>query len=272
MMNSAGRPIPFSLFTLLASFVTGGAHAYSDEAIADAEALLKTVSGRAASREASTQDVAVVRYHLLEMKQAAGKLSQEAFCQEAHLQLRAMAAAEGDEETKAGLAARRDKIDAMTASPELCRQANDAIDDYLFGALDVAKSDDDVRQAESDAVEARKRYKAGELDRTTATVAEANALEAPYAAGKITREAYCASGQPAVLADLAAWVENLAQVGQIADADEPVAQVVAPFLRGKGVVDERGVVNVRILGRVLGPALGPEASISSDKVFHEPSL
>jgi hypothetical protein len=215
MMNSASRPISFSLLALLASFVTGGAHAYSDEAIADAEALLKTTSERAASREASAQDVAVVRYHLIEMKQAAGRLSQEAFCQEAHLQLRVMAAAEGDEETKAGLAKRRDEIDAMTVSPELCRQASAAVDDYLFGTAMAARSDDDIKQAENDAAEARKRYKAGELDRTTATLAEANALEAPYTAGKITRATYCASGQAAVLADLAAWVDNLAQVGQI---------------------------------------------------------
>jgi hypothetical protein len=214
-MNSASRLTPISLFALLASSLTGGVHAYSDEAIADAEALLKTTSERAAQREASAQDVAVVRYHLLEMKQAAGRLSQEAFCQEAYEQLRAMAEVEGDEETKAGLGARRDKIDAMTTSLELCRQASAAIDDYLFGTAKAAKSDDDVKQAESDAVEARKRYKAGELDRTTATLAEANAFEAPYTAGKITREAYCASGQAAILADLAAWVENLAQVGQI---------------------------------------------------------
>src|SRR5690349_18738480 len=106
-MNSASRPIPIRLFALLASSLAGGAQAYSDEAIADAEALLKATSERAARQEASPQDVAVVRYHLLEMKQAAGRLSPEAFCQEAHVQLQAMAAAEGDEETKAGLAARR---------------------------------------------------------------------------------------------------------------------------------------------------------------------
>ena len=207
------RLFPLSLFALLISAAI--AHAYSDEAIADAEALLKSTTGRAAAKEASAQDVAVVRYHLLEMRQAAGKLSQEAFCQEARLQLQAMAAADGDEETKAGLAGRNDKIEAMTASTELCRLASAALDSYLFGVDDVATSDDDIKQAERAAAEARKRYKAGELDRLSATLAEARALEAPYAAGKITREAYCASGQATVLADLAAWVQTLARFRQI---------------------------------------------------------
>ena len=85
----------------------------------------------------------------------------------------------------------------------------------LFGADEPAKSDDDVKAAENAAVEARKRYKAGELDRTTATLAEADALAAPYTAGKITREAYCAGGQAAVLGDLANWVQTLAQFGQM---------------------------------------------------------
>ena len=159
--------------------------------------------------------MAVVGYHLLEMRQAAGKLSQEAFCQEARLQLKAMAAADGDEETKAGLAERNDKIEAMTASTQLCRLASAALDSYLFGVDDVATSDEDVKQAEDAAGEARKRYKAGELDRLSATLAEARALDAPYTAGKITREAYCASRQAAVLAALAAWVQTLAQARQI---------------------------------------------------------
>jgi hypothetical protein len=215
MMSPTSRPIRFSLFVLAPCLLAGAAGAYSDDAIADAEALLKTTTERARSGEASAQDIAVVRYHLLEMKAAAGKLSPDAFCQQGRSELQAMAAAQGDEETKAGLAARRDKIDAMTTSPELCRQGRAAVDDYLFGAVVLATSDDDVKQAEKAAVEARRRYKAGELDRTSATIAEADALEAPYTAGKITRAAYCASGQAAVLADLVSWVQNLAQVGQM---------------------------------------------------------
>src|SRR5262249_55586183 len=82
------------------------------------------------------------------------------------------------EETKAGLAGRNDKIEAMTASTELCRLASAALDSYLFGVDDVATSDDDIKQAERAAAEARKRYKAGELDRLSATLAEARARSA----------------------------------------------------------------------------------------------
>src|SRR5262249_6093543 len=66
-----------------------------------------------------------------------------------------MAAADGDEETKAGLAGRNDKIEAMTASAQLCRLASAALDSYLFGVDDVATSDDDVKQAEDAATAAR---------------------------------------------------------------------------------------------------------------------
>ena len=88
------------------------------------------------------------------------------------------------------------------------------MDSYLFGADPPAKTDDDVKEAERAAAEARKRYKAGDLDRTSATLAEIAALEAPYTAGKISRQAYCASGQSAMLADLVNWMQTLAQAGQ----------------------------------------------------------
>jgi hypothetical protein len=116
---------------------------------------------------------------------------------------------------KAELGLRSGKIDAMEKSPELCRQATAGVDAYPFGADQPAKTDEDVREAERAAAEARKRYKAGDLDRTSATLAEIAALEAPYTAGKITRQAYCASGQGALLADLAGWAQTLAQADQM---------------------------------------------------------
>src|SRR5262249_49078701 len=94
--GSRCRLIRFAVFALLPWLLLGVAHAYCDEAVADAEALLKATSERAAAKEATAQDVAVVRYHLLEMQSAAGKLPQEAFCQEARRQLQEAAAAGGD--------------------------------------------------------------------------------------------------------------------------------------------------------------------------------
>src|SRR5262249_58282719 len=63
-MSRAIRLFPLSLFALLISAAI--AHAYSDEAIADAEALLKSTTGRPAAKEASAQDVAVAPHHLLQ--------------------------------------------------------------------------------------------------------------------------------------------------------------------------------------------------------------
>jgi hypothetical protein len=192
----------------------GNAVAYTDEAVADAEALLKTTIDRAQRREASTQELSIARYHLLEMKAGSGKLSPEAFCDQARAELQKMATADGDEPVRAEIGLRADKIDIMTTSPEFCRQAIADVDGYLFGGDPPAKTDDEVQEAEKAAEEARRRYKAQDLDRTTATLAEIRGLEAPYAAGKITREIYCASGQGLLLADFANWVQTQAQFGQ----------------------------------------------------------
>jgi hypothetical protein len=210
---SAGRRLAYLAAAAICSFAPAQAH--TGEAVADAEALLKTTMERAKTRQASAQDVSIVRYHLLEMKAAAGLLSPEAFCREAREELQTMAAAEGDEPVKAELGLRGGKIDAMQNSPELCRQATADVDAYLFGADQPAKTDDEVHEAERAAAEATKRYKAGDLDRTSTTLAEIAALEAPYTAGKIARQAYCASGQGALLADLAGWAQTLAQAGQM---------------------------------------------------------
>ena len=192
----------------------GDAVAYTDEAVTDAEALLKATTERAQRREASAQDVSIARYHLLEMKMGSGELSPEAFCDQARAELQKMATADGDEPVKAEIGLRADKIDAMKTSPEFCRQAIADVDAYLFGGDPPAKNDGEVREAEKAAEEARRRYRAQDLDRTTATLAEIRGLEAPYTAGKITRETYCASGQGPLLADFASWTQTRAQFGQ----------------------------------------------------------
>jgi hypothetical protein len=209
---SAGRRLACLAVAATCSFAP--AQAYTDEAVADAEALLKTTAERTKARQASAQEVSIIRYHLLEMKAEAGMLSPEAFCRQAREELQTMAAAEGDEPVKAEMALRGDKFDAMKKSPELCRQAIDDADAYLFGSDPPAKTDDEVNEAKKAAEEATKRYKAQDLDRTTAALTEIRGLEAPYTAGKITRESYCASGQASLLADFAAWVQTQAQFGQ----------------------------------------------------------
>jgi len=197
-------------------WLSGVARAYSEEAVADGERLLATTVERAKAGEASAQDIAVVRYHLLEMKLAAGRITQRAFCPLARAELQTMLTAAGDEETKAGIVELEDRFAAMTTTPELCRQASAAVDAFLFDERAGAPSDADAAEAERTSADAERRYKAGEIDRSEAARAAANALQAQYEAGKLGREAYCRSAQGQTLADLARWVEASAQVGQAA--------------------------------------------------------
>ena len=192
----------------------GAAAAHMDDAVSDAEALLKATTERAQRHEASAQELLIARYYLLETKAGAGKLTPEAFCEQAQADPKKMATADGDEPVKAEIGQRADKIDAMKASAERCQQAVADIDAYLFGGDPPARTDEDVKEAEKAAAEARRRYKAQDLDRTTATLAEIRGLEAPYTAGKITRETYCSSGLGPLLADFAGWAEARAQFGQ----------------------------------------------------------
>ena len=201
------------LAAAMACSLAATALAHSDEAIADAEALLKEATDDVTSRRpANAQDLCVVRYYLLQLKLAAGKLTPDAFCRQAQAELRAMTVVEGP--VKAGLEERSDKIEAMTISPEACQQAIAAVDDFLFDIGEPAKSDEDVKEAERVLAETQKQYKNGETDRVALARAEADAFEARYMAGKLTREAYCASGQATSLANLTNWIEQLAQVGQ----------------------------------------------------------
>jgi hypothetical protein len=197
---TATRCLACLVATIACAFV-GAAAAYTDDAVADADVLLRATAERAQRHEASAQEVLIARYYLLETKAGAGKLSPEAFCEQAQAELQKMATADGDEPVKAEIGLRADKIDAMKASAERCQQAVADIDAYLFGGDPPARTDEEVREAEKSAREARRRYKAQDLDRTTATLAEIRGLEAPYTAGRITREAYCRSGLEPLLAD-----------------------------------------------------------------------
>src|SRR5262249_10149232 len=85
----------------MATAFAGTTAAYTDDAVADAEALLKATTERAQRREASEQEVLIARYYLLETKAGAGKLSPEAFCEQAQAELQKLATADGDEPIKA---------------------------------------------------------------------------------------------------------------------------------------------------------------------------
>jgi hypothetical protein len=207
--------------TLLAFLVTslslsGPAFAYSAEAVADGEKLLAATLESVKGGEATAQDLTIVRYHLLEMKMKAGRISINAFCPLARAELVVMAKAGGDEETRTGIEELSDKIATMNASLEMCRVASDAVDGYLFGDRSTNPTDQELADARREAETARRRLQAGEIGRTDAARAEAIALEVEFGAGKLDRDAYCRSRQGEVLEDLARWVEAEAQVGQAA--------------------------------------------------------
>ena len=187
------------------------AWAYSDEAIADGETLLKTLQYRATFGEVTWQDLAIARFYLLELKLGAGKLAEPAFCAQAQAELRTMIGADGDEVTKAGLAGREAQVEAMNGSTGLCRQAVTAVDTFLFGPDGSRRK---VEEAEKTLAETRQKFRTGDAEQVDVTRAEADLFEAQYASGKSTRAAYCASGQKDTLAHLTQLTEQLAQVGQ----------------------------------------------------------
>jgi hypothetical protein len=208
-----------SLAALLALLVaclssTGAALAYSAGAVADGEKLLAATIESVKEGEATAQDLTVVRYHLLEMKMKAGRISVQAFCPLARAELMVMVKAGGDEETRAGIEELGDKIAAMKASLELCREASDAVDGYLFGDRGANPTDEELADARRAAEAAQRRLQAGEIGRTDWARAQSVALETEFGAGKLDRDAYCRSRQGEVLDDLARWVEVEAQVGQ----------------------------------------------------------
>ncbi len=82
-MYSVGPIIRFASATFLTILLGVSAGAYSDEAVGDAEDLLKQVKDRFARGEITRTDVAQAEYHVLEMKYRAGLISKRTYCRQA---------------------------------------------------------------------------------------------------------------------------------------------------------------------------------------------
>ena len=82
-MNSVGPIIRFASATLLTILLGASAGAYSDEAVSDAEELLKQVKDRFERGEITRTDVAQAEYHVLEMKYRAGLIAKRTYCRQA---------------------------------------------------------------------------------------------------------------------------------------------------------------------------------------------
>jgi hypothetical protein len=76
-------------FTLLVT--EPAAHAFSDEAVRDAQKLVEFTARRFDAGTAGQRDVAVARYNLLYMRLRAGQLAHAAFCRAAKPELQTAA-------------------------------------------------------------------------------------------------------------------------------------------------------------------------------------
>src|SRR5580692_2073107 len=112
--------------TVLAAMLlsTVPASAYSDEAVQDAQAMLPKAIERASVGELTLGTVAMVRYHLLEMKFRAGQASHADLCRMAPPDLQAVVA---DLDDPAVTAERKktwlQEIAVMNTSPAACDRA-----------------------------------------------------------------------------------------------------------------------------------------------------
>lgn len=205
------------------------AHAFSDEAVSDAQKLLETVNQRFQAGEVWQSDVALARYNLLEMRLNAGQISLDAFCRAAVLELKAVAKDLDDEQ-----AGQKTKLlnaaAGMAESESKCREAMAATASLLFGDTNHPASEATVRQAEAAFAEMLDRHAFGSA--TTLDVARAQfaVLETKYHAGQISRAAFCRgaiSQAPNAISQaqrLVKAVIDLQAIGQASLGDEIAAR------------------------------------------------
>ncbi len=190
------------------------ARAYSDEAVNDADTLLKQTRARFVVGEVYASDLALAHYNLLDMKQKAGQLSQAGFCRAAKADLSIVAQAY--EEPKDQPGAKRTWLDAiagMTASRDKCQQAIAATETLAFGSGEPVYSDAAEKAARDAVAATSQRFSAGEVTQTDVAQAQYDLIALKYAGKRISRATYCQTGVPDLLA-IAAGIESEAAVGQ----------------------------------------------------------
>lgn len=150
---------PRYLLGLLAALLAGcpfigGARAYTAEAVADGDALLRTTNVRYSAGEVTGGDLALVQYFVLDMKYRAGQVTRAAFCPSAKPYLTTIANDPEAANGKAGEAATwREAIAAMTSSSAGCDRAVSAADAWVYGeaqspAGDVKSAEERVKSFE----------------------------------------------------------------------------------------------------------------------------
>jgi outer membrane protein TolC len=87
------------------------AHAFSNEAVADAQALLKTMQQRVQTGSATPAEIAQVERYLLDMKYKAGQIRLAEYCRKARPSIEAVFDG-ADKEFRTGRGTTRELIDA----------------------------------------------------------------------------------------------------------------------------------------------------------------
>jgi hypothetical protein len=190
------------------------ANAYSDDAVKDANDLLKMTLDRYHVGEVTSADVALARYYVIEMQYKAGQISRGAFCSSAKLNLDAVAKEFEESEGQAGQKkAWEDEIAGMAASQSKCDQAAASAARLMFGVKTLDHSDAALKEAQEFADATAERYRDGEVTKSDVERAQYDLLEIKYAANQIPRSTYCTQAPPA-LQGIANSVEEEARVGQ----------------------------------------------------------
>jgi hypothetical protein len=200
-------------------------HAYSDQAITDAEAAVEQARKRFDFGEIDSGDMAIVLYNSLEMKLRAGTITHSSFCTAAKSHLQAMAETkkfdeEDDDDTNSQRvqidpAQLKQQIEKMTETSAMCRLVTETADAILFRERDYHGSFvDALKDAATRLEQTRDRYKVGEVTRSDVAGAQAELLELQYNANELSLAAYCASPMLATLNQLLQGVESEAAVGQ----------------------------------------------------------
>jgi hypothetical protein len=215
------RPLIAVLLTLI---VSSAALGYSDDAVKDAEAIAARTAKQVDAGEVNRKDVAVVQFHLLEMKVLAKKISRTTFCQSAKSHLELIAAnLDADEKPLVDQKKWNEAIASMPASQSGCQVATGIIDKFMFADGPVPHTDTAIRAAELFVDTVNTRFAAGQVTARDVSSARAFLLETKFLADKISRADYCNQSLPD-LQTVADGTASGARVGQVSLIEEIVAK------------------------------------------------
>jgi hypothetical protein len=219
-----GRLVAPSIAIVASLTLQSPARAYSDEAVNDANTVLRQTQQRYLVGEVYPSDFALAGFNLLDMKYHAGQLSEAGFCRAAEKQLSPFAKIYAEHKDGVGEKPKwLDAIAGMTASPDKCQQAIAATETAVFGSGDPDYSDAAERAARDAVAATSQRFVAGEVTQTDVAQAQYDLIALQYAGKQISRVAYCQTGVPDLLA-IATGVENEARVAQRDTEDVIVAK------------------------------------------------